>query len=299
MSNDPQSSVEPSQLVRGTYLLPPRACRHREASRELILRAAESVTPNRAVVLGAGACDEIPLAELARRFAHVMLNDVDEQSLARGVDAASLDAASRGKIDVRIADLSGITQTVLDRIERVLKTCADPQTAIEAMSQILECQQTGVFPIEGKFDLVVASCVLSQLHFALTHGAGDRFESRFPGQQERLRQSSRWTAALYHLARRMEDKFVDDLAALVAEGGIIYLSESVQMCYIELASSGQWQTAGTYRMLRSTELSDYLAGLFTIVERARWEWVVTPPAAVGQTGRLYDVQALLLALRKP
>jgi hypothetical protein len=298
VSDDPRQPAPSSPRDGGPYLLNPLTCRHRQQSRQLILRAAEAVAPGRAALLGAGACDEIPLAELVARFAHVTLNDIDEQPLSRAVNSANLDAASRAKVDVRIADLSGITRRLVERIENVLSETADPSSAIEAMSQKLEDQQPGLFPIGGKFDLVIASCVLSQLHFALTHMALARFERRFPGHADVLRESPRWTAALYQVARRMEMRFMDDLAGVLAKGGLVYLSESAQMCYIRLTTSGQWQTEGTYRMLRSKDLSDYLGGEFTIVERARWDWVVMPPSTAGETGRLYDVQALLLSRQK-
>ena len=149
-------------------------------------------------------------------------------------------------------------------------------------------------PIDGQFELVVASCLLSQLHFQLTHAAAARFAARFPGQADALGGSDTWKKSLYAAARRMEDRFIADLAALVVPRGAIYLSESAQMCYVRLAADGGWQTDGTYRMLRTTDLADYIRGRFAIVERGRWEWVVSPPQAPGDTGRLYDVQALVL-----
>jgi hypothetical protein len=213
--------------------------------------------------LGAGACQEIPLAELAARFDKITLNDVDEQPLRQAVEALALEADVRAKIHIEVADLSGVTQTALASIDRLLATAADPR-------------------------------VLSQLHFDLAHQAAAKLESRFPGAAVDLRRSSAWTAALYRTARQMEERFVDALANVVTDRGLVYLSESVQMCYIELADDGGWQTEGTYRMLRTTDLADYVRGRFAIRARGRWEWIVSPPAAAGETGRMYDMQALVL-----
>ena len=85
----------------------------------------------------------------------------------------------------------------------------------------------------------------------------------------------------------------DDLARLTGPGGLVYLSESAQMCFVEPTTGGKWQSEGTWRMLRSTSLTDYFDARFEVVGRARWDWVVTPPGATDRM-RWYDVQALVL-----
>ena len=47
------------QPPRKGYLLAPIACRHRERSRGMILRAAAAAAPGRVAVLGAGAGEEV------------------------------------------------------------------------------------------------------------------------------------------------------------------------------------------------------------------------------------------------
>ena len=65
----------------------------------------------------------------------------------------------------------------------------------------------------------------------------------------------------------MEARFIDDLVALVAPSGLVYLSESVQMCYVELTADGRWQTEGTYRMLRDRLRSGRLSSNARFVDR--------------------------------
>lgn len=294
MSHDPQQPADPSRFAREPYLLKPITSRHQQESRRLIARAAEAVAPGRAIVLGAGACEEIPLAQLVARFGQVTLNDVEPGPLQRAVTAANLAPPDREKIEMHVADLTGTTGPLLEKIASALETSADVGSAIDRMAEMVAGQEVGGLLLAGKYDLVVASCVLSQLHFGLTHRAGDLLANRFPGAIEQLRVAARWTTALYQLARRVEARFIDDLIMLASDGGLIYLSESVQMCYLQWTPSGQWQTQGTYRMLRSTDLSDYVDRRCAITDRGRWEWVERPPTEAGQTGRLFDVQALVL-----
>jgi hypothetical protein len=260
----------------------------------MILQPAELVAPGRAVVLGAGACEEIPLVELIARFAEVTLNDIDAQKLEQAPSAIALDAAARARVKLQPGDLAGVTDALIVRIEQSLAASTRWPDAIEAMARAIDEPVSGTFPIAGRFELVVASCVLSQLHFRLTQEASARFDARFPEHGDELRQSDAWKTAVYRLARRMEDRMIDDLRMLVADAGLVYLSETVQMCFITLAPDGRWQSEGTFRMLRTKDLEDYVRGRYQVLARERWEWVVSPPTEPGQTGRLYDVQALVL-----
>lgn len=287
----------------GPYRLTPVPSEHVPRSLDLILQAAVTVPGGRAVVLGAGECAEIPLKALAIRFDEVLLVDTNEQLLQKAIADAELDETQRAKVQVRVQDLTGTTRLLLDKVETALGEATDAESAIEATSALLAHQPiVGLLPpdgkdnavLPGKFNLVVASCVLSQLHIELLLQAGEAFERRFPGQREQLQTDDRWRAALTGIARRMETRFIDDLAALTAEGGLIYLSESVQMCYITLMTDGQWETPGTYRLLRTADLTDYTDRRFARMGHGRWQWIVAQPTEIGKTGQLFDVQSLVL-----
>jgi hypothetical protein len=258
----------------------------------MILRAAGMVPHRTAAILGGGACEEIPLLELLERFESVTLNDTDPYAIKRAV--GNLPAALRQRLSLQVADLTGVTQNALELMEHALGQSETEQDAVEQMAAALDRVASGGIPLAGPFDLVVCSCVLSQLHFSLTHEAAARFTGRFPGRDEVLRDSDVWKSALQRAARRMEDRFIESLAALLNSDGLAYLSESAQVCFLQLAPDGRWQTRGTYRMLRTKELADYVRERFEIVGRNRWEWVVNAPQSSSDTGRLFDVQALVL-----
>jgi len=299
-----ETEPTPADAPAGPYRLTPVPSEHVPRSLDLILQAAVTVPGGRAVVLGAGECAEIPLKALAIRFDEVMLVDTNQQLLEKAVADAELDDTQRAKVQVRVQDLTGTTRSLLEKVESALSAAADAEGAIDAISALLAHEPiVGLLPADGKeinaalpgkFNLVVASCVLSQLHIELLLQAGEAFERRFPDQREQLQTDDRWRAALTGIARRMETRFIDDLAALTAEGGLIYLSESVQMCYITLVADGQWETPGTYRLLRTKDLTDYTDRRFARMGHGRWQWIVAQPTEIGETGQLFDVQALVL-----
>jgi hypothetical protein len=277
-----------------TYFLDPIACRHREESRRMILRAASMTPPGEAIILGGGACDEIPLAELLERYTSVTLNDENEAALTTAVESLPADDNLRSKLRIQVADLSGMTESALQHIDEAILHAATPEAAAEAMAAAITRVKPAPLPIVGRFDLIVCSCVLSQLHFSLTHGAAARFAARFSGHEDVLQESEPWTAALQRVARDMEERLIAHLATVITDDGLLYLSESAQVCFLQLAPDGRWQTQGTYRMLRTKDLADYVSERFEIVGRNRWEWVVKAPQTANDTGRLFDVQALVL-----
>ena len=296
MNHKSRPLFDPNNVGRRPKWVFPITCRHKSESRRLILRAAEQAVAGRAIVMGAGACREIPLADLVARFDHVALNDIN----AEGVEsaAAQIDPAGREKLAIQIADLTGIVDPVVATIRQRLSKCIDPHSACDAMAESLEASPAGSFSARGRFHLVIASCVLGQLHYALTHRSDVLLEQRFPGHVAQLRNSPRWVANLRQLAHRMKAIFLDGLVRSTVAGGFVYLADTVQLCNVHLTPWGRWTTGKAYRMLRSAKLEDLLDDRFTVVERAQWDWVGTPPSATKLTGRVYDVQALLLRTRK-
>src|SRR5262249_37307730 len=76
---------------------------HYANSREMIARAAAMVPAGgRVQVLGAGWCRDIPVAVLAERFAQVVLCDIEEDRLRKGVrNQKDLTRPERVRLDFR------------------------------------------------------------------------------------------------------------------------------------------------------------------------------------------------------
>jgi len=278
------------------YRLTPIADKHREESCRMILSAAAEVPNGRAIVLGAGKCAEIPLIELALRFKTLMLNDIRPDLVRQAIDCCVLSPELRERIEIDDEDLTGLTEPVAAELARELALPTSPENAIGRMAQVLSRTPSNKSLEVVSYDLVVASCLLTQLHTAAA-GHGQRlFAGRFPDQEKELTESDVWKDAVYALARRMEADFMDRLTRLVAPGGRIFLSETVQVCFVQGTEQGDWSTAGTFRMTRTRDLADYLDARFRIEARGGWTWVISPPTKPGETGRAFDVQGLVLSL---
>jgi hypothetical protein len=128
---------------------------HLRASREAILSAVERCPRReRALVIGAGDCLDVPVAELAERFAHVTLADVV-------VSAAAKDFAKRSAGRVRCAqwDATGALARLAE-VRDVISAHDAPKLFAEA--------DPGV-PPGGEPDFVVSANCLSQLGLVPAH----------------------------------------------------------------------------------------------------------------------------------
>ncbi len=130
------------------------ASHRQEITARLLHRAPSS--PGRLCVLGAGNCNDLDLAALSRVYREINLVDVDADSLRRGADRqGGFDRAAlrlHGGID-----LTGCWSEFAcwDRGES--PTEADIAAAIERATQGVEAE------FGGPFDVVVSTCVVSQL----------------------------------------------------------------------------------------------------------------------------------------
>ena len=157
---------------------------HLDASKAAILEGAERcVQRRRALVIGAGDCRDVPVAELAARFDEVILTDV-----VLGPELRRLAKRSGGKVRAEVWDATGVLGE-LARGWRSL-TCAQVE-ALFARSD------PGV-PPGGEPDLVVSANCISQIGIVPVDrfpgaGADEKFHDRCGAAA--ARRHRQWLAA--------------------------------------------------------------------------------------------------------
>jgi hypothetical protein len=274
-------------------------CQHVRASGALIDLASTSVRPEAAIILGAGRCPEIPLSAMVDRFRRLTLTDQSAAYLEEAVSSRDLGPEQREKIQTIVTDMTGVSAGFLARVAECLDATDEltPEAAAEAISLLTEAIEPRPFTAGRKYDLVVASCVLGQLHLEACNRTIALFARKFPGRETVLRHSPAWVHALHGLARRMEETFLEVLCAMAAPGGRIYLADTVQSAFLHSTPEGDWITDGVYRMTRTGRLSDYLDDRFQIEQERAWHWIIEPAKGPGMVGRIYNTQGLVLSLR--
>ena len=119
---------------QGDLFVAPLSCPHVAMSHQLVQRVMHDVRPGRALILGAGACRELPLVALAERFASVVLRDQDAGDLAT---AAALVAAPRS-VTTEVCDLTGITEALIADTAQRLQLASSPAHATALLIEMVE-----------------------------------------------------------------------------------------------------------------------------------------------------------------
>jgi SAM-dependent methyltransferase len=140
---------------------------HRSASTQLVLEAAAGLDPGaRLCVLGAGNAYDLELAQLLERFGEVHLVDIDPDALSRAKQRAQANARSRISNHAPF-ELSGM----FEHLERWARLQVTPEELMQAPARGAE-RIAAALP--GPFDVVVSTCLLTQLQLQLLELLGDR-----------------------------------------------------------------------------------------------------------------------------
>ena len=160
---------------RGSWIIPSPQKRpdtwtlysgHRARFTAALSAAADEKPSGRLCLLGAGACDDVALDELAGSFAEIHLVDIDAAAVAEA--PARLPAADRPRVHRHApVDLSGL-RTRLPAWKKAPPTFAEIESAAnDAVKGI-------VTVLPGPFDVVASACVITQMSFHMTDVLGDR-----------------------------------------------------------------------------------------------------------------------------
>lgn len=260
-------------------------------------------TPGMAIVLGAGACTEVPLQRLAVLCGSVLLVDVDVPGMVRARD--ELPSNLRSRVNLLQADLTGGVSEALAAELRSqpwveLTALGGPAGALDAAAGCLNRCVVPDPPLitglaDASFGFVMSSLVLTQLFSLPLLDVLDTLTLYAPVAAERRETHRRYLAAATDFRRRVALAHLDAIGALLAPGGCGLLVTDVTG-YLLPPTSGQH--AGSAIESLPTLPPDVLAipsdmeRRFEILhEPGAWRWLVSAPDA-NMPGRAYDVAAL-------
>jgi hypothetical protein len=264
-------------------------------------RSASSST----LVLGAGACTEIPLAELARNSDEVVLADYDLASMQQGRDELA-SPALRKRVRVVSCDLSGGVSAHLNRlIKQQHWNKLAQQSAKGVFDAASDCLQQCDVPdppeieglYRGEFGVVISSLVLSQLFSYPLLDMLDNIQHIEPAylvEQERHR---RYQDAAQNFRIRVIQGHLHLLRELLDAGGIAVLLSDVRGFVFE--DSGTDDNSQQRRGLPIVPRSfpELVRESFHVIEEQNWEWITDLPAE-GKLGRGYEIVGYILKTKK-
>jgi hypothetical protein len=256
-------------------------------SRQLILEATREPgpRPRTAIIVGGGACREIPLVPLAQALDAVVVTDIDDSALAR-LERTLSKTGLATNVSYRMEDVSGCTERLLADADARIESSIMPGQALAALIELADSADVTPPAPGATHGLVVASCVVTQIHLRLQSEIVRRFREHFPLDSSILEASSEWVTSMTRLVHRMQDAFFARVAGYMHAASTAYISATVQV------GDGAWECPGWYRMMRHRELLENISAAFEPRHGGEWPWVVRAPTADTE-GLLYRVQAMI------
>lgn len=272
--------------------------------RGLAARAPD--TSSSAVVLGAGACTEVPLRYLAGACETVLLVDVDVPGMARARDELPVDA--RGHVNLLQADLTGGVSAALAAALR-----AEPWTDLVALGgragtapldAAAQCLDRSIVPdppdiaelARAGYGLVMSTLTLTQLFSLPLLDVLDTLTLYAPEVADLRETYPRYREASARFRRRVALAHLDLIGALLAPGGCGLLITDVTG-HLLPPRSGQHAGAATESLPvlppDALTLPDDVMQRFTLIGDMRgWRWLVSAPDATTP-GRAYDMAGMI------
>ncbi len=208
---------------------------HLEANRRFLLEGLSGVLKReRVLVLGAGACRDVPLVELAKAFDEVHLLDVDEHHLRFAVEQLRGEPdgeALAGKLHLHVADVTGGNLANLFLAgEELLTTETDPGRAFAGIIDLMAAYDETVpadLVQQLRSDCVISTGLASQLLPSVQGAFRHLLGQRFPGWHIPAEVQAPASQTMEEFRGKLIRQHVGTLAALTNAGGAVAWSDTV------------------------------------------------------------------------
>jgi hypothetical protein len=190
-------------------------------------------------------------------------------------------------------DLTGINRALVDRLEALV---AGPGTAgevLDGMEQLCQSYRLAapprLLPAGERADLVVSSCVVSQLAWPQRIFAERLYQKRFGPVRGAVEQ--RWARFWSELELKVQQ---DHFTALVGVAEVVAFTSDVVSHVTMLDAAGTERTSGhTIYALGVPSLKERIPVLFQADGQQSWEWARYKATAKGQGSRM-SVEGVVL-----
>ena len=254
------------------------------------------------VVLGAGACTEIPLEELARHSDEVVLVDFDMRSPMQARQELPL-STLRDRVNFMNCDLTGDVSlklyNLLNRQAWRALASQGPRAVFDFAATCLEqCPIPDPPQFEeprmGGFGLVVSSLILSQLFSYPLLDILDRVQQFAPVYLNEQEYHHRYQQAAQDFRIRIIQAHLHLMRELLDTGGLAVLLSDIRGFIFHVMNPNR-----DAEHLRSIPLvprafPELVRDTFTVQQEEQWEWITDLPEK-DKFGRGYEVVGYVLS----
>ena len=268
---------------------------HSERNRGFVDDAAHLVESREvAVLLGVGPGSDLPLDNIARLFDRVLLIDIDADQLQETAARVFPDPETRARVALLPMDLTGVNQSLVGRIDDIIDGSSRTADAVQAIAGLVRSYRLPegpqILPSLLRADLMVSSCVLSQISWPQRQYANARLGARFGALDAQL--GREWSQAWTEFELRVQQ---DHINALVAQADHVALTCDTVNHKTALDASGTERVLGVdLFFLHSRTLRDRIPQFVMIERGGAWPWGLLKATRKNPHGVRLDVEAYVL-----
>jgi hypothetical protein len=262
--------------------------------RRFVLEAARVAEPRSALVVGALACPDLPLAELAARFERLTLSDLDLPGLEALVRRA-IPEEHRTRVKLERYDVTGSYAAFADGVERAVGGAGGPAEAESALLALIESYDVGagsagLSASEEKPSLAVSAMVLSELGSGYGPCISEALSGR--GWDPQATNRAPLAPSLAFLRSLIAQHHIHALLRRAKSAVLISRVSEVEW---HGGAGRQGHAVGEPRDLLSVErLVERLPEIAEVKAEESWEWRQDPPAGGERPSLLSLVEAVLV-----
>jgi hypothetical protein len=254
-----------------------------------------------AVVMGAGYAFDLPLVELSRSFARLVLVDVDEPSLSATVRAVFKEPRLRARVEPRILDLTGVNEALVRALDQIFATgdgrSSSRDEILLRLADLARSYRVAPAPSWATFltdgerpDLVVSSCVLSQIARPQRVYAQRLFEERFGKLRDEAERHFILPWREFELRVQHDHiKWLADLAEVA-----VLTSDMVHVATAFDATGVERPTGNRVFLMAVESLRERVPTFLRIAAHESWVWNRFRPGRNGEEGSRMEVCGIVL-----
>jgi len=269
---------------------------HAKRNRALIEEAVTKCARRElAVVLGAGQAFDLPLPELARDFARLVLVDIDGAALDATISSTFKDPGLRARVEGRVLDLSGINGQFVRAVEQVLGGSGGADEIAAELAHLCRSywlpERPRLLGADERADLLISGLVLSQVAWPQRVYALRLYEQRFGklgGEAERG-----WIVPWWEFELRVQQDHITSLAG--AAERIVLCSDVISRPTLLDAAGVEREMGEKTFALGVASLLERIPRSFQVEQHAAWQWSRYRASKRGAPGSSMGVEGLLLS----
>jgi hypothetical protein len=272
----------------------PSAPEHAGKLRRFVLDATQQVEPGAALVVGALACPDLPLAELAARFERLTLSDLDLPRLEELV-RATIPELHRERVKLERYDLTGSYVAFAQGVKDTVNGAGGPAQAEQALLSLLESYDVGagsagLSVAEGKPDLAISAMVLTELGCGFAPYIGSALSARGWDPDAAYRPPLRSSLELFRCLLVQHH-----IHALLRRAKAAVLVSAVSEVELRSGPGGKAAPAGEpVDLLFVERLEERLPEIAEIKAEQSWEWRQDRQVGAEKRSLLTLVEAVLV-----